>query len=86
MISPKTAHKTNPLKLMAVCIAMRLPYAVSIEVLRVFEKTLLVTMPGYEVYMSLLLNAGRLSVEDCNAILVDRKLEPLTRLTEKDSA
>ena len=86
MISPKTAHKTNPLKLMAVCIAMRLPYAVSIEVLRVFEKTLLVTMPGYEVYMSLLLNAGRLSVEECNAILVDRKLEPLTRLTEKDSA
>lgn len=86
MISPKTAHKTNPLKLMAVCIAMRLPYAVSIEVLRVFGKPLLVTMPGYEVYMSLLGNAGRLSVEECNAILVNKKLKPLTRWTEKDSA
>lgn len=86
MISHKHFSKTSPLKLMAVCITMRLPYVVSLELIRVYGKTLNVTMPGYEVYMSLLGQAGRLSVEDCNRILVDKKLEPLTRWPEKDSA
>ena len=86
MISHRDFSKANPLKLMAVCITMRLPYMVSLEVLRLYGKAPNVTMPGYEVYMSLLGQAGRLSVDECNSILVEKGLEPLTRLTEKDSA